>query len=367
MGPGDSWLPANVAEPEIVTIAPTLQPGFHCSPCHAPAASQLFGVGETAIGPIAVGVEEPPAEAIAYSSADGKQWMPLPGFAATDGTAAVAVASAGSRTVIVGHDTNGAVAWVYDGRAWRQAPNQDELTVPYGGGAMTSVVGFGSSFVAGGYRDDPLHGKASAAVWRSTDGMTWHVDVAGSVFAGGRIEDVAVAGQTIVAVGTSGDPNYGPAAAWRWTVLGGWQRATIAPDSGGAMRAVTTSANGFLAVGLNAHDDGALAWISRDGTSWTAVPNQPAFHYFSDPVRMQSVVADSAGFLAGGWRSDAGNGSAVAWTSVDGLTWSEPEWVPSFSGGQITGLVVAGGAAYAVGRTGYPDNNQATIWIGSAP
>jgi len=70
---------------------------------------------------------------------------------------------------------------------------------------------------------------------------------------------------------------------------------------------------------------------------------------------------------AGGWRSDAGKGSAVTWTSLDGVTWQPPTWEPSFSGGQITGVAISGASVVAVGRTGYPDWNTAAIWMTQTP
>jgi hypothetical protein len=363
----DVWLAVDLTQPSIVTVAPSLEPGYRCSPCHAPATGQLLGVGASPDGLIAVGVQQPPAQAVALSSTDGTHWIPLPGFSGATGSSADAEASNGVRAVIVGLDHSGATAWASDGGAWTQVPSQAVLLVPYAAGAMTSVTAFGDGFVAAGYRDDPLHDRASAAVWRSNDGSTWTADGGSGTFGGGRIWGIAAKGGTLVAVGTSGDPNDGPAAAWRWTEATGWQRGRIGPDAAGAMLAVAVTASGFVAVGHNGHDDGALTWSSPDGLVWTAVPDQPAFHYFLMPVRMQSVVAGPTGLVAGGWRSDAGNGSAVAWTSEDGLTWNGPAWEPSFSGGQISGLAVSGGALVAVGRTGYPDNNQAGIWVSAAP
>ncbi len=363
----DAWLPVDLAQPSIVTISPSLAPGYFCSPCHAPATGQLFGVGESNGGLIAVGVQQPPAEPVAFQSNDRTHWTSLAGFSGATGSSADAEASNGVRAVIVGLDHSGATAWASDGGAWTQAPSQADLMVPYAAGAMTSVTAFGAGFVAGGYRDDPLHGKAAAAVWRSNDGLAWTADSAPGAFAGGRIWGIAAKGGTLVAVGTNGDPTYGPAAVWRWTEATGWQRGSIAPDATGAMLAVAVTASGFVAVGQNGHDDGALAWRSPDGLSWTAAPNQPAFHYFSSPTRMQSVVVGPTGLVAGGWRSDAGNGSAVTWTSKDGVTWIGPTWEPSFSGGQITGLAVSSGGLVAVGRTGYPDNNQAAIWVSATP
>lgn len=361
------WLTANVALPAAVTTAPSLAPGFNCHPCHFVAEDQLLGVGASPAGLLAVGVQEPPAQATVFSSADGTNWTLLPGFTAALGTTAIAVASNGPRTVIVGLDPSGATAWASNGGTWAQAPRQADLLVPYAAGAMTAVTAFGDGFVAGGYRDDPLHNTASAAAWRSSDGLAWRADSASGVFAGGRIWGMAARGQTLVAVGTNGDPNYGPVGAWYWTAATGWRRAQVRPDAGGAMRAVTATPSGFVAVGLNGHDDGALAWTSPDGLTWTATPDQPAFHYGQQPMRMQSVLSRSGGLVAGGWRSDVAKGSSVTWTSVDGVTWQPPVWETSFSGGQITGVATVGNDVVAVGRTGYPDWNQATIWVSAAP
>ncbi len=363
----DAWQVAELAQPSAVTSAPSLPAGFQCHPCHFLAENQLFGIAPSAAGLIAVGVQEPPVQAVAFASSDGANWAPIAGFTGADGTTAIAVTSAGGRTVIVGSDHAGATSWASTGGPWTQAPVQADLAVPYAAGQMTAVIPFAGGFLAGGYRDDPLHASASAAVWRSDDGLTWHVDDGSGAFAGGRISSLAATGGTIVAVGTSGDPSYGPAAAWRWTQATGWQRATIGPNDGGAMRGVTATGAGYVAVGLNGHDDGAMTWTSSDGLTWTAAPDQPAFRYFALSLRMQSVVAGPAGLVAGGWRSDAGKGSAVTWTSADGVTWKGPTWQSSFSGGQITGLAVAGSAVVAVGREGYPDWNQAAIWVRPNP
>ncbi len=361
----DAWLVATIQQPAPVVEGPSLPPNFECHPCHYLAENDLLGVGTTPQGLIAVGIQSPPAAATAFRSADGTSWTPLPGFSGVDGSAAVAVASNGGRTVIVGHDHDGATSWASDGGTWATAPRQDSLLVPDAAGGMTSVTAFGSGFVAGGYRDDPLQVRSAAGVWRSDDGLTWTLDD-GSAFAGGRILGMAASGSMLVAVGTNGDPNYGPAAAWRWTAATGWQRARLEPDDGGAMRAVVATKDGFVAVGLAAGDHGAMSWTSSDGMTWTAAQDQPGFHNFDYPVRMQSVATTPGGFVAGGWRSDPGKGSAMTWTSTDGVHWPST-WETSFSGGEIDGMALVDGRVVAAGRTGYPDWNTATVWTRPVP
>jgi hypothetical protein len=130
------------------------------------------------------------------------------------------------------------------------------------------------------------------------------------------------------------------------------------------MRAVTAASDGFVAVGYDGADDGTAVWRSTDGARWTRVSPVGGLAAVGRPVRMLSVAADDHGLVAGGWTSDAANGSAAAWESPDGVSWSQAEWTPVFSGGQMPGVTLAGGQALGVGRTGYPDNNQATAWIG---
>ena len=359
----DAWAFADVLQPDVVTQAPSLEPGFHCSPCHPAAASQLFGVTGTSSGFLGVGVQQPPAIAVAVATSDGRTWEPVawdPG----ERTTAIAAASLGDDTVVVGSGPTGAAAWVLRNGAWTPASG-DALEGEVGATAMTAVVASGDGFVAGGYRDDPLHAAASAAAWSSRDGLTWKTEGPAAVFAGGRIDGIAAQGDVVVAVGTAGDPTYGPAAAWVRTD-GSWHRASI-QDPGGAMHAVAATADGFVAVGQNADDSGARVWRSTDGTTWAPVADQPAFHALSGPIRMLSLAADGRGLVAGGWTSDAANGSSAAWTSPDGERWDQAAWVPAFSGGQIRGLALTGDSALGVGRSGYPDNNQAAAWIRRRP
>ncbi len=356
------WQYAEIEQPTPVLTVPSLLPGYQCHPCHYVAEDQLFAIAPWPDGLIAVGLLQPPAQPLAFSSTDGLGWQVVAGLSSRADATSNAVATVGNRTALVGSEHNGATAWAFDGQSWQQAPDQDSLHVDYAAGAMNAVVGFDGEFVGGGFADDPLHDLAYAAAWRSDDGLTWTRDDDEGVFDGGRIWAMAATDDTIVAVGTSGDVTYGPAGAWRWTLADGWQRAQVLPDDGGAMAAVTVGPNGFLAVGKNAKDLGAQVWTSNDGLVWTAVNDQPSFHYYLQPLRMQAIVSAPTGYLAGGWRSDVAKGSGVVWRSTDGINWSDPEWQTTFSGGQITGVAVTGNSAIVVGRTGYPDWNQATIW-----
>jgi hypothetical protein len=135
----------------------------------------------------------------------------------------------------------------------------------------------------------------------------------------------------------------------------------------GVMRAVTASDDGFVAVGYASEDDGVRVWRSADGVTWTAAEDLSSLGNHSSPIRMLSVAADDRGIVAGGWRADAANGSSAAWTSADGEQWTAAPWRPDFSGGEMTGVALAGDLALGVGRSGYPDNNQAAAWVSRRP
>src|SRR4051794_9210119 len=186
--PAPSWTPAAVNQPDEVTAGQSLDPGVQCHPCHFLAENQFTGIGAGPKGVVAVGVQKPPGQAIAFLSTDGRTFTPAASFATDAATSAAAIAPStdGTRTVIVGSNTDGATAWLSTdgGPTWHQAPKQASLLVPYVAGAMTSVVALDAGFVAGGYRDDPLHNRAKAAIWRSSDGLTWQADDAGDLFDG---------------------------------------------------------------------------------------------------------------------------------------------------------------------------------------
>ena len=137
-GPG-SWASADVVQPDVVTQAPSLEPGYQCSPCHPAAASQLFGIAPASGGFVAVGVQQPPAEAIVLGSTDGLRWEPDAAWAPADGTAAIAAASDGARTVVVGSGPAGSAAWTGVDGTWTMADPAGLAGSP-GATAMTAVV-----------------------------------------------------------------------------------------------------------------------------------------------------------------------------------------------------------------------------------
>ena len=67
--------------------------------------------------------------------------------------------------------------------------------------------------------------------------------------------------------------------------------------------------------------------------------------------------------LGAGWKSDAGNGSGVVWTSSDGVAWEHLPDQVSMSGASLAGATLASSLPVVVGTSGYPDNDQASAWF----
>ena len=360
-GIGFAWAAAGVAEPAAVTDAPSAAPRI-CSPCHG-QATLLFGVARTGFGLVAVGVQEPPATAAAWLSRDGQQWARVAAFPAADGSVAVAVAANAERTVVVGSDHGGALSWVTtDGATWAQSPPAPALAGPAGGTHMLTVVAWQGGFVAGGSHDDPAAGLTSGAIWVSSDGLTWRRVSAEASFGGTRVLGLAANADTLVAVGTTGDETHGDAVVWVSHDGLRWDRVASPALAAGIMRAVTADSTGFEAVGLGSADDQAQAWISPDGSDWQVVPDSPALHVGHLPMRMFAVAPSNVGLVAVGWKSDAGNGSGVAWISSDGIRWKRSPDLPTLFGAEMTGVVSTGPRLVGVGTSGYPDNDNASVW-----
>ena len=82
------------------------------------------------------------------------------------------------------------------------------------------------------------------------------------------------------------------------------------------MKSVTVGGPGLVAVGRDA------VWTSVDGITWTRVPHDDAVF---GGAAMVSVTAGGPGLVAVGWGDHTQGGNivdAVAFTSVDGITWT---------------------------------------------
>ncbi len=357
------WRSAAIALPDTTIEVQGSQPAY-CSPCHPPQATLLFGVADTPVGLLAVGVLEPPATAAVWHATDGTSWTRVADFPATPGTVADAVAAAGMRVVIVGQSATGAAAWTSaDGGTWQAAPAQAALAGADGGTRMDAVVGWRGGFVAGGVRDVPATALHRGGMWRSDDGLHWRL-VGGHAFDDAHVLGLAVGPDGLVAVGSTGDETHGSGAAWVSADGDTWTRSPDPALAGGILRSVTAGGPGLVAVGLGGADDRAMSWTSPDGSRWQVGPDSADLHAYSLPIRMVAVAAGPSGLQAVGTKNDGGNGSAVTWSSDDGVRWLRAPQVPSFSGAGMSGVAWRGTTVVAVGLAGYPDEDTATVWLG---
>jgi hypothetical protein len=217
----------------------------------------------TAGGPGLIGIgQDPTVRGIAaWTSVDGLRWAHAPGVSAYRGEHELvyidSLIAGGPGFVASGTDgpsgsasTSSAAVWTSsDGLTWSRVPLQASLG-SNGFTEMTQVVRTATGLLGVGFADGRyIHGRlsATAAVWASPDGITWErVAVNGEAFGtDATIADVIQAGPGLVAVGTGGI----------WTSPDGatWARASDVGTC--SFTAVTDGPAGLVAVG--------------DGCAWT--------------------------------------------------------------------------------------------------
>ena len=367
-----AWLAARVEQPSEIEALPTNAPGF-CSPCHPILGTYITGLVATPSGFLAVGRELPPSRAAAWTaSADASEWkrdQSLPAPAASGIAAAV---SAGNAVLAVGTSGGTAAVWHATAGKWRLDP------LPSPGQGMTeqlaAVAHTSGGYVAAGFEQDAL-GQKRATFWRSADGESWgRVDfgapsVAPSGARGGaptsatEVTGLAASGHVVVAVGIVGDERRGTAAAWRSDDDGNSWIAASSPSFGtGRMLAVAAGTRGFVAVGENVNQTAAAAWSSSDGSTWSTGGGSGLVYDGLEMVMTAVTAAPSGGFVADGWRSDAGNGSAVVWDSTNGQSWIRKPQDVTFSGAGMA-AILRGPRLLTAGTIGWPDTHAAQVWL----
>ncbi len=306
-----------------------------------PHDEAVFGEAEmssvTVGGPglVAVGTEGPPdtGGGAVWTSTDGITWTRThlgsggPSSVTVGGPGLVAVGWARS-----GADESAAVWASPDGLVWSRVPGDDVVFK----GVMNSVTAGGPSLVAVG--SDGM----GAAAWTSADGITWsrvaHDETVFGAAEGLRnpatMNSVTQGGPGLVAVGSDG------LHAAVWTSVDGITWSRIAHDEtvfGGAtfcdgdrtISSVTAGGPGLVAVGSDRHEYeqhcGAVAavWTSVDGITWSRVPHDERVFGSIGPYAINDVTATDSGLVAVGSRDGDTHGSALVWTSPDGITWSQ--------------------------------------------
>jgi hypothetical protein len=313
-------------------------------------------------GFLAFGHDQPPSHAAAWASGDGVAWRRVATLPAPDASIiSASVTEGGGPVLAVGESGGRAAVWRSDdGTAWTLTP----LPAPEAGATewLTSVAASSDGFVAGGYVESAT-AQRTASFWHSRDGVSW-VRATVDVPAGpSEVRGIAAIGTaSIVAVGIAGDERRGTAATWRSTDDGTtWQALSSPAFATGRMLAIAAAGSGAVAVGERDDQTGAAAWYSPDGSNWVSASGSGLDNGGLQMV-MDSIASDGSGYVAAGWRTDAGNGSAVVWRSADGRSWVHLPQDASFSGAGLT-CVLASPQLLVGGTMGWPDTHAAQVWV----
>ena len=356
-----AWLTARVEQPGVIEAAPTDAPVF-CSPCHPSVGTYIDALVQFRGGYLAVGHDQPPSHAAAWASADGLMWKRATSLPSPDGsTISAAVTKNDGSVLAVGESAGRAAVWRSDaGVSWTltalPAPEADAQEW------LTAVAASGAGFVAGGYTESAT-AQRTAVLWHSPDGVIWMRGSAELPAGQSEVRGItSVGGTSILAVGITGDERRGTAAVWRSIDAGATWRAAAGPALGaGRMLAVVAAGSAAVAVGEREDQTGAAAWYSADGLNWSSAGG-PALDNFGLQMVMDSITRDGSGFVAAGWQSDAGNGSAVVWRSADGRTWVHLPQDASFLGAGLA-CVLGSTPLMVAGTMGWPDTHAAQVWL----
>ena len=334
-------------------------------------------------GLVAVGSDSPDndSDAAVWTSSDGVSWSrvahdeALFGGEGTQEMSSVTVGGPG--LVAVGSDSpdndSDAAVWTSsDGVSWSRVAHDEALFGGEGTQEMSSVTVGGPGLVAVG--SDSPDNDSDAAVWTSSDGVSWSRVAHDEALFGGEgtqeMSSVTVGGPGLVAVGRDSPDNDSDAAVWTSSDGVSWSRvahdeALFGGEGAQEMSSVTVGGPGLVAVGRDAPTQrmGAAVWTSSDGVGWSWVAHDEAL--FGGWKEMSSVTVGGPGLVAVG--SDAlGDSDAAVWTSPDGVSWSRVAHDEAVLGGPgpqlLSSVTVGGPGLVAVGSDWLDGDWDAALW-----
>ena len=316
-------------------------------------------------GFVAVGYVPPDWEPVAWTSPDGMTWA-LHSLGSSDFTFPMAVAAGPGGTVAaVGRSGNEPTAWTTtDGVTWER-----HAVATLGGGAvaerMTAVAATADGFVAGGSAGPELLDR-NARFWRSSDGMTWTaVADDPAAFSNAEVRSITPFDSGFVAVGIVGSvQDHTGAVAWTSPDGETWTRIDDPTFQGGEAVAVAPAPfGGLIAVGQQVDRRMAVVWTSPDGRSWTRAPDEPSRGYSGGYAWMTDVIGIGDLAIAIGDVQGLQRGTAMAWLSRDGRTWTRSRMAPVQEQGEFYAIAAGGPGAVVVGSYGAPDSYVPTVWF----
>ena len=297
--------------------------------------SSIAPTTQQAVSPIASSSPTPPATAVPRRRAS--TWGEI--VVDADATEAVAldVLMARGRWVVVGYSEARPAIWSSgDGRTWTRATAVPEVA----SGVLNDVALVGDVLVAVGWQTpEPGSPRDDGLAWVSNDGITWSSGDGAESFAGSRILSVAEGSGRAVALGSGAD---GTIRAWASADHAQtWDQATgLDAPAGSSVGAVIWTGERFVAVGEYLGPEASPGvWISSDGMAWTQVSEG------LEDGSVADVAIGEEGLVAVG---STDSGSAAVWRSPDGVTWSRDSTPPQSQGlvgvgaGSATTMVIAG-------------------------
>jgi hypothetical protein len=352
--------PANFEE----TVAPSYQGAHPILRIQGQATmTDLADLGGGSV--VAVGYAPPDWLPVAWTSRDREIWA-IHSMGTAGSTFPVALTSLDDGSVVaVGRSGAKPVAWTTtDGVTWqrRSVPTLGRDGVPE---RMTAVARGSNGLVAGGSVGPELLGRR-ARFWRSTDGMTWKaVPNDRAAFANAEVRSITPYEDGFVAVGVVGSVQD-PTGAVAWTSPDGvkWTRIDDPAFDGGVAVSIGPSpVGGVIAVGSQVDRRMAVAWTSPDGRSWTRAPDETSREHPGGFAWMTDVTAIGDVAIAVGDIQGLQRGTAMAWVSRDGLTWTRSSRSPTQEGAEWYAIAPGGPGAVVLGAFGAPDSYVPEVWL----
>jgi hypothetical protein len=188
--------------------------------------------------------------------------------------------------------------------------------VPASPGQVTGIIAFGDGLIAVG---NTLPETRTGFIWESADGREWHhvhtIDDA-------ALHDVIVGNGTIVAVGARLDGDMdATASAWTSTDGTSWTLATVTGAASAAMGAITTTANGYAAIGDRRLGEPRPLWTATTPTSWSARSND-----LGDQLLPIDLVESPDGLAIVGASGRSGDQHPFVALSTDAERWQRTDF-----------------------------------------
>ena len=347
---------------------------------------QMWSVSRGELGLVAVGWDGSGGDfdAAVWTSPDGVVWTRVPHdeevFGGAQDQVMRIVIEGGPGLVAVAGDESGgnfdAAVWTSpDGIVWTRVPHDEEVFGGAGFQEILSVTIGGPGLVAVGL--DESGGDRDAAVWTSPNGVVWTRVPHDEVLLGGtghqNMFSVAVAGPGLVAVGVDGSGGDRDAAVWTSSDGVTWNRVqddgTVLGGAGDQeMMSVTVGGPGLVAVGSDGsgNDFDAAVWTSSDGVVWTRVSHDEAVFGGPGIQAMVTVTEGGPGLVAVGVDGPGGEDAAI-WTSSDGFAWTRVPHDEAVFGGpgnqMMLGVTVGESGLVVVGRDDLEGDRDAAVWV----